>query len=129
MLGRRVPTEKQYRQLRILGSGSAGLSWRRRETTPLLARGWVTADDDGRYFQWVRITPAGLRALADAVDRYGLPDIDPRSKHDRPTESPVVQQLRQQLEDARAACADYARELVQARRTIAGVRRALERSA
>ena len=76
----RTPGERQYRQLLILGSGSAGLSWTRRETKPLLKHGWVTAEDpgDGGYFQWVRITPDGLRALALAVEKYGLPDITAR---------------------------------------------------
>jgi hypothetical protein len=74
----RVPTAKQYRHLRILAAGAAGLSWTKRDTRPLLRHGWVTAEERGTYFQWVRITPDGLRALADAVERYGLPDLDPK---------------------------------------------------
>jgi hypothetical protein len=74
----RVPTEKQYGMLLTLGSGSAGLSWRRRDTEQLLRRGWVTAELRDRYYQWVRITPAGLYALAAAVERYGLPEISPK---------------------------------------------------
>lgn len=73
------PTEKQYGMLRTLGSGSAGLSWKRRDTDQLLRRGWVTADWRPPYYQWVRITPDGLRALARAVERYGLPDLSPES--------------------------------------------------
>lgn len=76
----RTPTEKQYGLLRILGSGSAGLSWKKRETEQLLRRGWVTAKPDAPYYQWVRITPEGLRALANAVERYGLPDLAPRTE-------------------------------------------------
>ena len=70
-----MPTAKQYRSLRILGSGAAGLSWRKRDTEPLIRWGWVTAKLDGPYYQWVRITPDGLRALALAVEKYGLPDL------------------------------------------------------
>lgn len=76
----KVPTEKQYRMLRGLGSGSAGLSWGRRDTEQLLRRGWVTAELHDSYYQWVRITPDGLRALALAVEKYGLPDLGPQPK-------------------------------------------------
>jgi hypothetical protein len=73
----RVPTEKQYDKLRCLGSGSAGLSWRKRDTEQLLQPGWVTADWQPPYYQWVRITADGLHALARAVERYGLPPLGP----------------------------------------------------
>jgi hypothetical protein len=76
----RVPTEKQYRTLRVLGSGSAGLSFRKRQTEQLLRHGWVTAEWVPPYYQWVRITPDGLRALAGAVERYGLPELRPAEK-------------------------------------------------
>ncbi len=69
------PTEKQYASLRILSSGSAGLSWGRRHTETLLRRGWVTAEWREPFYQWVRITPDGLRALALAVEKYGLPEM------------------------------------------------------
>lgn len=72
-----TPTEKQYRLLLCLGNGCALVIGRRRETTPLLRRGWVTADDRGDHFAWVRITPEGLRALALAVEKYGLPAMGP----------------------------------------------------
>ena len=71
----RTPTENQYRRLRVLASGGAGLIWTKREAAPLLKHGWVTAEWEPPYFQWVRITPDGLRALALAVERYGLPEI------------------------------------------------------
>lgn len=75
----RVPTEKQFEKLRVLGSGGAGLSWTRRATRPLLNHGWVTAEETDSYFQWVQITPEGLRALAAAVERYGWPQF---ARHD-----------------------------------------------
>lgn len=71
----RVPTEKQYRLLRVLGNGCALVVGTRRTVEPLLRHGWVTAERDG--FSWVRITPAGLHALADAVERYDLPELLP----------------------------------------------------
>jgi hypothetical protein len=79
----KVPTEKQYRLLRPLGDGSAGLSWGKRDTEQLLRRGWVTAEWRKPYYQMVRITPDGLRALAAGVERYGLPDLGPRPQTTR----------------------------------------------
>ncbi len=77
-----VPTVKQYDTLRTLGSGSAGIAWLKSRIAPLLRRGWVTDSDDNsadRYTGFVRITPDGLRALAAAVERYGLPPLtDPK---------------------------------------------------
>ena len=67
---------KQYATLRILGSGNAIICGTRRETEPLIRRGWVsfrTFDKHG--YSFVRITPDGLRALALAVERYGLPEL------------------------------------------------------
>jgi hypothetical protein len=75
---RRVPTEKQYATLLALGGGSAGLSWGKRHTEPLLRRGWITAEWKPPYYQWVRITPDGLHALASAVEKHGLPDLSPQ---------------------------------------------------
>jgi hypothetical protein len=79
----KAPTERQYDSLLTLGSGSAGLSWRKRETEQLLRRGWATAELTPPYYQWVRITAEGLRALAVAVERYGLPDLKPQEKTHR----------------------------------------------
>lgn len=61
-----------------LGSGAAGLSVNRRRCEPLLRRGWVTADWRPPFYQFVRITPDGLRALAAGVEKYGLPDLGPK---------------------------------------------------
>lgn len=75
----RCPTEKQYRKLRILGSGAAWVVGTKGDVEPLLRHGWVTADpptDARRYYAWIRITPDGLRALAEAVERYGLPELE-----------------------------------------------------
>ncbi len=71
----RTPTRNQHAKLTVLASGAAGLSWKPRDVDPLLRWGWVTAERDDRYYQWVRITPDGLRALALAVERFGLPDF------------------------------------------------------
>lgn len=75
----RVPTEKQYRYLLRLGNGCALVVGRRRETTMYLRRGWVTAEDHSDHFAWVRITPDGLRALALAVETFGLPAMTPKA--------------------------------------------------
>lgn len=75
----RTPTERQYHTLLPLASGNAGLSRRKHDINPLLRHGWVTADWDGLFFQMVRITPDGLRAVAAAVEKYGLPDLGPRA--------------------------------------------------
>lgn len=77
----RLPTEKQYAYLRALGGGSAIIVGQKRETEMYLRRGWVTAEwrDEKQYpYAWIRITPDGLRALAAAVEAYGLPEIGPK---------------------------------------------------
>lgn len=77
-------TRKQYDYMLRLGSGAALVVGGRRETEMYLRRGWVTAKhnpDAKQYpYSWVRITPEGLRALADAVEKYGLPDFVRRSE-------------------------------------------------
>lgn len=70
-----TPGRRQFRILLSLASGAAGLSRRRVDIDPLLARHWVTADWRPPYYQMVRITPEGLRAAAAGVERYGLPDL------------------------------------------------------
>lgn len=79
----RCPTVKQYGTLRMLAGGAAGLSFTAGTARPLLRHGWVTADLRPPYYQFVRITPDGLRALAEAVERYGLPDLGPRPVSER----------------------------------------------
>jgi hypothetical protein len=81
--GGRVPTEKQHRALLTLADGGAGVAWGKRDTAALIRREWVTAKLDGNYYMWVRITPKGLRALAESVERYGLPDLAPKPKTGR----------------------------------------------
>lgn len=78
----RVPTQKQYDTLSILGVGVAGLAWKKGTTEPLLKHGWVTAEWKAPYYSWVRITPHGLRALAAAVEKYGVAPM----KRDGPVE-------------------------------------------
>lgn len=98
----RVPTEKQYELLRILGSGSMVLAPGRRDWGPLLRRGWVSmeAEDDGKgYLPPLRITAAGLHALADAVERYGLGAINGEPK--KLKEPPNMTRLKEDLAKAR----------------------------
>jgi hypothetical protein len=54
---RRAPTEKQMRDLLVLGNGSMIVSGRSRRYDALIRRGWA------------------LRALADAVELYGPPSF------------------------------------------------------
>jgi len=70
-----TPTEKQYALLLMMGGGSAWLSATKGKCEPLLRRGWVTAEWRPPYYQFVRLTPEGFRALALAVEKYGLPEI------------------------------------------------------
>ena len=69
-----APTPNQYRYLLMLGSGSAWMSANKRKVEPLIRREWATGKWEPPYYQFVRITPKGLRALADAVEKYGLPE-------------------------------------------------------
>ena len=81
-----VPTEKQYEYLIRLASGSALVVGKRRETEMYLRRGWVTAEEprEGRsYYTWIRISADGLRAIALAVEKYGLPDLGPKPLTER----------------------------------------------
>lgn len=123
----KAPTVKQAELLRILGGGAMALTPGRREWSPLLRHGWVAAegDDDGSpYLPPLRITPAGLRALADAVERDGLPPIVGERR--QVAEAPAVIRMRQQRDEALAALAAERRERAQRDRAIARVRRALE---
>lgn len=84
---KRRPTRKQYDYLRALGGGSAIIVGGKRETEMYLRRGWATAelhDDNGRpYYAWIRITAEGLRALAQGVEEFGLPEIGPKPQTER----------------------------------------------
>lgn len=71
----RVPTHHQYCILRALGSGGFLVAGKKREVEPLLRRGWVVSRPG---WAWVQITPDGLRALADAAEKYGLPELPPQ---------------------------------------------------
>ena len=60
----RVPTAKQYALLLKLGSGAALVAGRERDVEPLIRRGWAHAQAHNEgYYELVRITPDGLRAL------------------------------------------------------------------
>lgn len=83
----RIPTKKQYDQLRRL-LGLIVLTPGFREWQAIVNRGWVEAawehelkpKQSGRYKSWppLRLSPAGYRALADAIEAYGFPDPDPQ---------------------------------------------------
>jgi hypothetical protein len=77
----RTPTVKQAARLRVLGNPNIIIAApRRSDWMPLLRHGWVErADPDltprGGLLPPLRITPAGLRALAAALERDGHPDV------------------------------------------------------
>jgi len=74
----RKATEKQARLLRVLAGGSIVLVPMRRGWMPIVRRGWVETTNGehippdgqphGSYLPPLRITPDGLRALADATE-------------------------------------------------------------
>ena len=84
---KRRPTRKQYDYLRSLGSGSAIIVGKKRETEPYLRRGWVTAEfkeGEKHYpYSWIRITPEGARVLAEGMEEFGLPEIGPKPQTKR----------------------------------------------
>jgi hypothetical protein len=127
-MARRAPTPKQAEKLRILGSGAIVLAPGRGEWGPLLRRGWVepvTADDaDRRFLPPLRITPEGLRALADALERDGQPE--PASGRLRQLdEAPVVTALKTAVEKAQAERDQARREAQAFRSRLVRVRTAL----
>jgi hypothetical protein len=102
----RTPTQKQFERLSVLGGFAIALAPRRGEWGPLVRRGWaepISEDDpDKRFLPPLRITPAGLRAMADAIERDPAlaPDIrGPERK--QLNELPRITQLKQQVEDAK----------------------------
>jgi hypothetical protein len=70
-------TENQFRRLLILGRGGILVSGgTKRDWKPLYDRGLVEGElvGNGRYLNGIRITPDGLRALAEGLERYGWRD-------------------------------------------------------
>lgn len=77
----RLPTGKQMRLLFVFGGGAMLVSGATREIRALVARGWLlSACPEAHPDNLLRITPAGLHALADAVERYGLPSFEPEAE-------------------------------------------------
>lgn len=125
-----APTEKQAAKLRILGSGAIVLAPGRADWKPLLRRGWVEAisEDDGkRFLPPLRITPAGLRALADALERDGHPEMRPMPR--QVNEPPHVTELKQKAAEARDEAREARHEAQMMRHKLDMARRALERVA
>lgn len=85
----RKPTVKQGARLLVLGGGTVVLTPRRADWAPLLRHGWVELADgfghapSGGFLPPLRITPAGLRALAVAVERDGLPPLTMKNETTR----------------------------------------------
>jgi hypothetical protein len=75
-------------KLAALPVGTAVVNPRRHDWRPLLNHGWVEAafgrawvnhglayEPGSQYLPALRITPDGLRALADAVEKHGQPEM------------------------------------------------------
>lgn len=92
----RVPTPKQMACLAALPLGTAVINPRRCDWRPLLNHGWVEPlsereaanhgyayDGTNSNLTPLRITPDGLRALADAIEKHGQPEhIQPHTQAD-----------------------------------------------
>jgi hypothetical protein len=90
----RVPTPKQMSKLAALPVGTAVVNPRRHDWRPLYNHGWVEAAFEGdwadhsfaydgleQYLPALRITADGLRALADALDKHGQPEmVEPQTQ-------------------------------------------------
>lgn len=124
---RAVPTPNQVGKLRILGSGAMVIAPGRRDWSPLLRRGWVQAEkeDDGTrgFLPPLRITPEGLRALADALERDGHPELTGRPM--QVSEPPYVTEIKAKLEAAREETREAKTEAHQAKVRLARAQRAL----
>jgi hypothetical protein len=81
----RIPTKRQFDRLLVVGSGSMIISGGDRGLRAMVKRGWLSTDPPGSD-NGFRITAEGFRALADAMEKYGLEPIKPP---DRPTQPPV----------------------------------------
>jgi hypothetical protein len=128
----RPPTEKQFVLLRMMAGGAVVVTPRRREWEPLLKRGWMEyapgfgdpSEPPRRgSMRPLRITAAGLRAYADGVEAYGLPDVGVRMERSEPK---LVRELREQRDEARQERDQAARENSSLKVRIARARRALE---
>lgn len=67
---RRIPTKNQMERLKALANPDIRLvsSVGKPEWQALVKRGWL---EQGKASGSLRITPAGLRALADTLEAYG----------------------------------------------------------
>lgn len=128
---RQIPTVKQAIKMQVLGGGAIAIVPGRADFGPLLRRGWVetiSEDDGSRYLPPVRITADGLRALADAMERYPE-DLRPEIKRDaykQLNESPQVTRLKESVETLRAERDRAGRELAQARAALSRCKLAAE---
>lgn len=125
----RVPTEKQAGRLQILASGCTALAPGRGAWGPLLRRGWVAPvspdDKDKRFLPPLEITPDGLRALADHLERHPRPPWNEREKPQQLDESPRVERLKMELREVKAARDDAERTAQWYRQRLARIGSAL----
>lgn len=77
-MAERIPTERQGKALQVLADPRrllvSGITGEKRLWRALMKHGWVEAERPRTCPEnGLRITPHGLRALADALERYGRP--------------------------------------------------------
>ncbi len=124
-----LPTKKQYRLLRILGSGAIALVPARRDWETLVRRGWVepaSDRDDSRYLPPLQITPDGYHALARGLQSYGHEPLSTEQRAELMCSEPAfVAKLRRDLDEARQE-RDRAQDAATlATRRLASVKRAV----
>jgi hypothetical protein len=88
----RPPTDAQIGRLRVLARGGTVCSPGKRDWAPLLRRGLVEPDPTfppkGDDMPWLRITPAGYRALADHLEQHGHPEHKKHTDAQEGTDAP-----------------------------------------
>jgi hypothetical protein len=79
--------------------------------------------DEGKFLPPLQITPAGLRALADALERYGWPRFDPEKVAEARRQPDKDKQERQDLRNRLREVEDRERRL---KRKLEGIRAQVE---
>lgn len=86
----RVPTEKQYERLQLWARvGQWLVVGRKGDHGSLVRNGWLEHDPESKNndpLSFLRITPDGLRAVADAMEKHGRPKLEDTKRH--PQEQP-----------------------------------------
>lgn len=127
---RRVPTDKQFRKLAVLGYGLVALAPSRGDWGAILKHGWVkcvSEDDGSRYLPPLEITPDGLRAVADYLERNPQPDWTEREKKPpQVNEPPSITRLKEELANVKKDRDHHSRDAHHCRMRLRRVARECE---